>query len=416
MKKFFIAFLILAVTAANVFAEFTFSGRFWGTWDVLAGESGKERTFDENGEVSGVKEIYAPGEFTTKLGYSPNLIQSRLEVTAANEDNTWGGWLRIQESDPTPARAKVWWQPISQVKAILGFNDGFRPFGTFGGLDVHDYLGSKNYTVGDVLPDYSVDQGFTLLLAPIANLKVGVSVPIVAKDSKDKDQPAEVSYRRTAVWVGYTLEGIGTIGAGFKGSSADYTDGDDYKASQLANAESQINVGFDLTAIENLKAQIGFWYPIAQDTDGADVKDIKSQQNPITIALGADYTVPDTFGVRALISTKLGGKTTYDNGGDDDEIGLVFAFTLDPWVNIGIGNAGLSLTLRTTGPSKTGGVDGEDDRLELELTPYFSKTYGGGNFYAGFRLGFSNYFEDKTWDDESGKVTWAIPIGMCYNF
>jgi hypothetical protein len=451
MKKFFIAFLILAVTAANVFAEITFDINLHGRWDVIAGESGKAQ--------SG-KDVYS-GWLTTKVGDSPNLIRSRLNVTAVNEEKTWGGWFRIQPSNPVADEAKLWWQPITQVKVTLG-KQGIRPFGTFGGLDVHDYLTSPKYAVGDVFPEYKTahdagggKHGFVLELAPIANLKFGVVVPIgltTVTKSETKtvtgggekvkgsfiptgesdpvevditlpttsvevtqnvayDQPAEVSFRRTGVWAGYTLEGIGTIGLGFLGSAANYTNGADYKEYGLADAKSQINVGFDLTAIENLKAQIGFWYPIAQKTPAA-----KLRQEPITVALAADYTVPSTFGVRFLFHTKFLGKTEQENEKQNKEDGLVIAFTLDPWVNIGVGNVGLGFGLKSTGASKDGGEGQKDDRIELTATPYFSKSYGGGTFYAGVRIGVSNYTNDEQYKDDYGTLSWGIPVGFQYNF
>jgi hypothetical protein len=413
MKKFFIAFLILAVTAANVFAQVTFSGQLHGRWDVIAGKSGKDG--------SPAEEIYAPGEFTTKLGDAAGgLIRSRFHITAVNEDKTWGGWMRVQTSDPAGAtgQARVWWQPISQVKVVLG-QHGFRPFGTFGGLDVHDYLNSEKYAVGDVFPEYNATQGFALELTPIANLKIGLITPIVS------GEPAEVSYRRFSGWAGYTLEGIGTIGLGFKGSANNYSAVKaSYKDYGLADAQSQINVGFDLTAIENLKAQIGVWYPIAQkallavpSSSPTTYLPTKLRQEPITVALAADYTVPDTFGVRFLFSTKFLGKTEQENEIDNTEDGLIIAFTLDPWVNIGVGNVGLGFGLKSTGASKADDGEGQkDDKLELTATPYFSKSYGGGTFYAGVRIGISNYTNDEQYKDDYGVLSWAIPVGFQYSF
>jgi hypothetical protein len=425
MKKFFVALLVLALAASNVFAEVTFSGGFFGTWDIVSGEGGKD---GEGGTVADADTL-----LKTKLGLSDDLIRTRLQVTATNEEGTWGGWLRIQPSAPTPTQGRLWWQPITQIKMYLGATDIGRPFGQLGNLDVNDYLNAKNAgSVADIFPGIDAEQGFALLLTPIANLKIGVSTPIVAAEkianlgwdfdgdgkvdtsSNPVKQPAEVSYRRIGAWVGYTLDGIGTFGLGFKGSSTDYVDGDHYGQTHLADAKSKLAFGFDLTAIENLQLQIGAAYPLPADIDG-DVDTIDSRQNPITIGLRADYTVESSFGVRALLGVALGGKTTYKVG-DADEDSFILGVTLTPWVNVGVGNIGLSLSLKSTGASKTAGADDMNDHLDFEVTPYFSKSYGGGAFFAGFRLGFSNYFDEKYVDDESGKVTWAVPVGLSYSF
>jgi hypothetical protein len=420
MKKFFIAFLILAVTAGNVFAEITFDGSVFGQWDVIAGKSGKER----NGN-----DVYS-GWLTNRLGLSTDLVRSRFHITAVNEDKTWGAWIRIQESDPTKTQARVWWQPITQVKAVLG-QYGFRPFGTFGGLGVRDYL-NAGAVAGDVLPEYDTgDQGFALELAPIANLKIGLITPIYPEtdtsDPKVPKQPAEYSYRRIGGWVGYTLEGIGTIGAGYKGSAAKYDNAQNYKDYELADAKSQINVGFDLTAIENLKLQIGVSYFLPQkiatptkigsyEIPPGTVK-VKLWQEPISINLAADYTVAGTFGVRALVDVDVAGKVEFEGNVDPYEPGLLFKLALDPWANVGVGTAGLALDLTVTGPGKLAGQDDHGDKLDLVITPYFQKAYGGGTFAVGFRLGFSNYFDDQPGsDDESGTVSWAIPVGLSYSF
>jgi hypothetical protein len=429
MKKFFVALLVLALAASNVFAEFTFSGRFFGTWKIIAGESGKERG------AAGIVDVNSDW-LTTRLGLSDNWIQTRLQVTAANEEGTWGGWFRIQPSDLNPAHGWIWWQPITQIKATLGLIDGFRPFGHIGTLDVHDYLGaaSAGSAVAEIFPAYDAAQGFSLLVTPIANLKIGVSTPIIAKKDKtfpaNEKQPAEVSYRKIGGWVAYTLDGIGTFGLGFKGSSLNFTTFLDYDNGKLADAKSQINFAFDLTAIENLKLQVGVSYPLPADIDGdhgntafEDEDEniisldgtIDSRQNPITIGLRADYTVESSFGVRAMLGVALGGRTTYTSV-DDSEDSFTLGVTLDPWVNVGVGNIGLSLSLQTKGASKIKGADQKDDHLDFEVTPYFSKSYGGGSFYAGFRLGFGNYFDDKDVDDESGKVYWAVPVGLSYSF
>jgi hypothetical protein len=450
MKKFFIAFLILAVTAANVFAQVTYSGELFGRWNVLAGESGKTRS------GAGVEEVYS-GWLTSTLGLSTPYIRSRFHITAVNEDKTWGGWIRIQPSSlggSAQAQARVWWQPIPQVKATLG-QYGFRPFSAFGAYNGRgDYL-EAGAAAAEVIPEYNTGDysGFALELAPIANLKIAVVVPggptsvtkpvktpggsntypVLDEDGDPVDgnfitlpyaettkdvsypQPAEVLFRRTGIWAGYTLEGIGTIGVGFKGSSKDYTTGDDYKDTNLADARSQINVGFDLTAIPNLKLQIGAAYFIPQDTDGKGP--VKSEQTPISINLGAQYELPDTFGVRAMVDVDVAGKTEYEGNTPATEKGLFIAFTLDPWANVGIGKAGLAVDLKVTGPGKLQGVDDHGDKLDLVITPYFQKAYGGGTFTAGFKLGFANFFDDQpTQDDESGKITWAIPVGLSYSF
>jgi hypothetical protein len=409
MKKFFIAFLILAVTAGNVFAEITFGGELFGRWTIVNGASGKD---GNKGDVD--------DELQTDLGLATSLIRPRFNITAVNEDQTWGGKFELRFNEGKPeisledesdeggsisllqtntylSRAWVWWQPISQVKATLGLVDGFRPFGVLWGTEVRDAADTANHAGGggDIFTGVTTDQGFSLDLRPIDNLQIAVGAPI-------KKGLAEDSYRQLRGWAGYTVEGIGTFALGYVGQPQ-YSSKD----------ASEIEFGANITAIPNLQLQFGVSYFLPVDDAATKTKTLTK---PLAIALAWKFGAGD-FGMIGHLLTSFAGKTDYEAAGaKDDEAPFTLGVAVTPYYNVGIGNIGIDLELKLSGSSKVAGNEEKDDQLAWEVTPYFEKAYGGGAFLVGIKVGGSNYTNDKNFDDGYGQIYWAIPVSLRYAF
>jgi hypothetical protein len=398
MKKFFIAFLILAVTAGNVFAQVTYSGELFGTWDIVSGASGKD------GNSRDVDD-----ELQTKLGMQTDKIRSRFNITATNEDKTWGGAIQLRITENATDRAWVWWQPISQVKATLGLVDGFRPFSVLWGKEVHDVADLKNYGGGggDIFSGVSANHGFALQLYPIDNLAITVGAPV-------KNGTAEDSYRQLAGWAGYTVEGIGTFALGYVG-----------KAKKTAGSE--IEFGANITAIPIIQLQLGVSYFLPEDDTplyallGVEANDeygiTGTVTKPLVVSLAWNLGAGD-LGMRGHLKAAFGGKWSGKVAGVDADYEDPFKFgvAITPFYNVGIGNLGIDLELELSGSSKFAGNATDDDQLKWEVTPYFEKAYGGGTFVVGVKVGGSNYTNDKAFDDGYGQIYWAIPVGLHYSF
>jgi hypothetical protein len=416
MKKFFVALLVLALAASNVFAEVSYSGNVWGVVDIVGGSSGKEPTKDADGDIqfdaNGTPIIEdVDDDLQTKLGIQSNQIRSRFNITAANEDNTWGGALQLRFNEGKDDfsntnkavsalqaylnRAWVWWQPIEQVKTTIGLVDGFRPFGVLWGKEVNDAAGTGGFGGGggDIFTGIGANQGFALQLYPIDNLAIAIGAPITKGDAED-------SYRKLSGWVGYTLGDIGTFALGYVG-------GAHYKA------ESEIEFGLNVTAISGVQLQLGVSYFLPED----DAKEAtKTVSKPLVISLAWDVGAGD-FGMRGHLKTSFLGKTEYKAANTkNDETGLAFGIVVTPFYNVGIGTIGVNIGVELTTENTKQGAGQKDDQIKWDITPYFEKSYGGGTFLVGVKIGGSNYLNDEQFKDSYGKMSWAIPVSLNYSF
>jgi hypothetical protein len=402
MKKLLIVLLLFAFAASGVFADVSFSGQGFGTWDVVTGTGG------EGPGATGPVEINPDGDLGTDMHNIWDVGGTRLRfaVDASNEEKTAGLFyqLRLTES-AGPYYGYVWWNPIEMFKITLGFIDGQRPFGVIWGVDFNDAAGNAGLGGGgsDIFSGIAANHGAIIQIRPISNLEVAVGANIGIGDGAYGD--AYDVYARTQAYVGYTIEGIGVAALGFN-SNTGYWD-----ATTSGYNNPNLELAFNLTAIENLTAQLGVHIPFASKSDGID-----SAVDPIKIALAASYG-SDLFGINAHLKTTFGEKVEVA-GFDDPALEGPFSLgvTLTPWYNLGIGKVGLSAQFAFAGTSRSLGTDNDDDTIKWEVSPYFEKPFSGGSFLVGFRIGGSNYTNDKAYDDGTGSIYWGIPVGILYSF
>jgi hypothetical protein len=393
MKKFFVALLVLALAASNVFAEVSYSFEVSGKWSVVQGENGKRAHVSGTGiDVEEYKHQLEPG--------------TSFKVTAANEDNTWGAVLNVLER----ANSWVWWQPISFVKTTFGKIDGYKPFGL---PDDHapfaQAYGFKKFFKGITSTEHA---GVALQLFPIDILEVGVGIPVFIKDDDASGYPIN-DYSSVAAYAKVTLANIGIIGleyAGRKDEKVSDPDWDKIKSAQIA-------LGFQLTALDNLSATIGGYYPLPPPVEAEKV----TVQEPIGIGLAANFKPMDAFSLAVHLKTLFGGNVKYD-GDTEAEKGFEFGLTITPSYALDIGTFGIGLEFALVGSDKEldgGGTltETKNDMVKFAFSPYFKKAYGGGTLTAGATFALENYTVGDLGDSDGiGLLKWSIPVKLVYAF
>ena len=269
-------------------------------------------------------------------------IASNGDKTVAGQNQSWGGWGRtigmdINGSDAegkagfsmsyrnttngdaeTGDNAHFWIKPVDQVKIYAGKVEWNALRGN-ACLPAWDWI-RPSFEVGEdhIFKNYA-GTGLLADIRPMDNLIVYVGVPLTnafssKKDDKSNDEAANV-YKRTQAGFGYTIDGIGTIKAQFRGVNKEKE-----IAGKKYNYTGNVGASFDLTAVENLWVAVGVDYALVDKEMATDDKDVDMK-----IALGASYKISDEFSVMANGKVLLPVNYKKPEGGKDYDTGYQFA-------------------------------------------------------------------------------------------
>mgnify|MGYP004535148799 CR=1 FL=1 len=348
MKKTLIAVAAAAaLTATSAFAEITF-----GAW--LRSITGVA----SNGEdiITGTSNSWG--------GIRP----SRLNVAGTSEDGNAGFKLdmyyntgdNIQVGD----NAYIWVKPASSVQLALGKFDGGETglrgdlcYGSWAWLRPGNWIADDegltfngSHTNGLMAKITPIDGLVAVIQLPVYNDKWGGNnASYVAKTAtEDAKNTIEDTFKNGMYAAAYTIEGLGTLKAGFFGSYAEHKKGETTREYLLANGKNDdgkwvlksdsseepewkynsdtytkdseqigtVNVAFDFNAVENLFVTVGARFGIAD-------KEFKSDNEKMKITAGASYQVSD-----AMKFSVSGGyvqyqdKCTGKDGKDDSAFGI----------------------------------------------------------------------------------------------
>ncbi|WP_287054776.1 outer membrane beta-barrel protein [Treponema sp.] len=332
MKKTLIAVAAAAaLTATSAFAEITF-----GAW--LRSITGVA----SNGEdiVTGTSNSWG--------GMRP----SRLNVAGTSEDGNAGFKLdmyyntgdNIQVGD----NAYIWVKPASSVQLALGKFDGGETglrgdlcYGSWAWLRPGNWIAEDegltfngSHTNGLMAKITPVDGLVAVIQLPVYNDKWGGNNDsYVAKTAtEDAKNTIEDTFKNGMYAAAYTIEGLGTLKAGYFGSYAEHKKGETTREYLLANGQKDgkwvlksdssaepewkynsdtytkdskqigtVNVAFDFNAVENLFVTVGARFGIAD-------KEYKADNEKIKFTAGASYQVSD-----AMKFTVSGGYVQYQD-------------------------------------------------------------------------------------------------------
>jgi hypothetical protein len=406
MKKLIVLSVIFALVAGGVFAV-DVSGTVIGNINVLEGSTGKTAE-DEDGKP-----------VTPDVSSSANLSRVRLEGSGANDEGTFGVWVRVDGFDTTftvgelsgknwegaPYRAYkahgyAWWKPIDQFKLLIGGN----PDGFFGKEGVTAWMFYQTVSdTGVVLPGNAwgggygsyhfrnafyggfADEGALLTITPADMATINIVIPFFPGGK------TEEVFKKTTAQVDLNLD-FGNIALTYKGN--------------LKEGEDQPNLFVSFSgSFDPINIDFGVGYEMAHEvTDEATGKTTTVAQ-PIHVGLGVKYTATDTVGVKFRAMGSLGG---------DDKATDILADVL-PYFVLGDNlTAFVSLGLAMNMP------DEGDSSTAWHFNPYIVVgEEWGAKFVAGIRVWSTFAKDDKdAAGDKLGStyINWAVPIAFNISF
>jgi hypothetical protein len=426
MKKFFIAFLAFALVAGNLFAEVTIGGSFVGLWATKgSSEEGSSLSFGfgpHNGGISGA-------------------IRPRVNVTAVNDEGTFGGWVQLRQGVGDGVHkldflANGWWKPVEPVKFTFGYLwGGYGPIGVALASDDIFAIPFSGRNANYIPWGYEVLNGVHVELTPVEGLYAVVSLPLdnagnlsyngwdtpyyVGKTTNigGKDVVTATAggiFAHTMGRIAYTINGIGTARVTIAGGTGNMTAPTVSPTSvELGSTDTTtIDVGFALTAVENLTVDLGFEYKLASEKiddvtgTGHGTEAGYTYQPPMAVGLRANFS-SGAFKVAGGLAVGFAGKLSPD-GGDAYDVPLTFGVTVNPAFDAGFATIGLVGDVGFTAESKVGGVKLADSVVAWKVIPYLTKNAGGASLNIGFEVGSSTATD--------APINWALPIGFEYYF
>lgn len=430
MKKTLIAVAAAAaLTATSAFAEITF-----GAW--LRSITGVA----SNGEdiVTGTSNSWG--------GMRP----SRLNVAGTSEDGNAGFKLdmyyntgdNIQVGD----NAYIWVKPASSVQLALGKFDGGETglrgdlcYGSWAWLRPGNWIAEDegltfngSHTNGLMAKITPVDGLVAVIQLPVYNDKWGGNNDsYVAKTAtEDAKNTIEDTFKNGMYAAAYTIEGLGTLKAGYFGSYAEHKKGETTREYLLANGQKDgkwvlksdssaepewkynsdtytkdskqigtVNVAFDFNAVENLFVTVGARFGIAD-------KEYKADNEKIKFTAGASYQVSD-----AMKFTVSGGYVQYQDkcvGKDSDKKDNAFSVGagVDYAIMDGL-NAAADLRYKNIGYGKEG-----DDGAISFLVGVTKNVSSNGYIGVGFQGATNGNGLTGIGANKDDDFVWAVPVAL----
>ena len=430
MKKTLIAVAAAAaLTATSAFAEITF-----GAW--LRSITGVA----SNGEdiVTGTSNSWG--------GMRP----SRLNVAGTSEDGNAGFKLdmyyntgdNIQVGD----NAYIWVKPASSVQLALGKFDGGETglrgdlcYGSWAWLRPGNWIAEDegltfngSHTNGLMAKITPVDGLVAVIQLPVYNDKWGGNNDsYVAKTAtEDAKNTIEDTFKNGMYAAAYTIEGLGTLKAGYFGSYAEHKKGETTREYLLANGQEDgkwvlksdssaepewkynsdtytkdskqigtVNVAFDFNAVENLFVTVGARFGIAD-------KEYKPDNEKIKFTAGASYQVSD-----AMKFTVSGGYVQYQ----DKCVGKVSdkkdnAFSVGAGVDYAIMdglNAAADLRYKNIGYGKD-----KDEGAISFLVGVTKNVSSNGYIGVGFQGATNGNGLTGIGANKNDDFVWAVPVAL----
>ena len=406
MKKTLIAVAAAAaLTATSAFAEITFGA--WLRVITGVGSNGEDVVMGTTNSWGGVRPARLNAAGTSEDGKAGFKLDFYFD-----NDEIWGHDKNIRIGD----NGYLWVKPIDQIQLSIGKFDGgetgFRGDFCYGSWN---WLRPFNWIVDDEGLTFrgSHTDGLMARITPIDNLVVLVQLPVmsakwggnnngyVAKtETEDAKNTAADVFKNAAYMASYSIEGVGTLKAGFFGADDEKTvEGKKY------NQTGTVNVAFDLNAVENLHVTVGAFFDIAD-------KEMGEWHEKMKFTAGASYQVSDAmkFSVSGGY-VKYMGKCSWLGNKDN-------AFGIGAGVDYVIMD-GLTLNADVRYKNVGYGKKGDDGSVSF-LAGVVKSVGGNASLQAGFQ-GSTNGCGLVQADTgipaiEKDDFVWAIPVGLSVFF
>ena len=406
MKKTLIAVAAAAaLTATSAFAEITFGA--WLRVITGVGSNGEDVVMGTTNSWGGVRPARLNAAGTSEDGKAGFKLDFYFD-----NDEIWEHDNNIRIGD----NGYLWVKPIDQIQLSIGKFDGgetgLRGDFCYGSWN---WLRPYNWIVDDEGLTFrgSYKDGLMARITPIDNLVVLVQLPVMSAkwggnnagyvkktETEDAKNTAADVFKNAAYMASYSIEGVGTLKAGFFGADEEKTvEGKKY------NQTGTVNVAFDLNAIENLYVTVGAFFDIADKETGEWHEKMK-------FTAGASYQVSD-----AMKFSVSGGYVKYMDKciwlGNKDN-----AFGIGAGVDYVIMD-GLTLNADVRYKNVGYGKKGDDGSVSF-LAGVVKSVGGNASLQAGFQ-GSTNGCGLVQADTgipavEKDDFVWAIPVGLSVFF
>ena len=338
-----------------------------------------------------------------------NYLKTAIEMADQNDEGTIGGNARLEVEVTETAfaftpRATVWWQPIPNIRLLLGSIDEFGLTDIVGwgyhANDAEEYVVmTKSYYAGEIFANntgfYSGTGsewvGTALSVSPFYGLTLTLAVPygrirtfeIIGQENETGTDGARLNvnggfaqntaaeiYEKTQAQIAYEIWGVGKAVVSFAGGGngkleekADLT----IEAGDLTNERNGLRyegvfyranahtifASFFLTALEDIgmyiNVGVGYTLPVkATGLTGTATAPLSSPvdltyQMPIAAGLGFSYGT-DLVGVKAQLAATFGGKATATSSeGASFDVPTKLGFGVLPYFTAGIFKINLNL-------------------------------------------------------------------------
>ena len=443
MKKTLIAVAAAAaLTATSAFAEITFGAWLRSITGVASnGEDIITGTSNSWGGMRPSRLNVAGTSEDGNVGFKLDVYFQATKAQTVNADGTFGGSTQVLEVGDN---AYLWVKPASSVQLALGKFDGGET-GLRGDLcyGSWNWLRPNNWIENDegLTFNGSHTDGLMAKITPIDGLVAVIQLPVYNSDwggynnayqketvvygvKIDAKYTIEDTFKNGMYAAAYTIEGVGTLKAGFFGSYAEKnkkttkkvleaSEADDYesigkllkskdKLDAAAKDSKQIgtvNVAFDLNAVENLYVTVGARFGIAD-------KEFAAGNEKMKITAGASYQVSD-----AMKFSVSGGYVQYQDkyvgkAGDEKDNAFGIGAGVDYVIMDGL-NAAADIRYKNIGYGKNG-----DDGALSFLVGVTKNVSSNGYIGVGFQGATNGCGLAGIKANANDDFVWAIPVAL----
>ncbi len=411
MKKTLIAVAAAAaLTATSAFAEITFGA--WLRVITGVGSNGEDVVMGTTNSWGGIRPSRVNVAGTSEdgnAGFKLDVYFNATKAQVVKADGTFDGSTQVLEVGDN---AYIWVKPASSVQLALGKFDGGET-GLRGDLCYGSWawLRPCNWIADDegLTFNGSHTDGLMAKITPIDGLTAVIQLPVYNSDwggynnayqketavdgvKIDAKYTIEDTFKNGMYAAAYTIEGVGTLKAGFFGADNEKTvNGKKY------NQTGTINVAFDLNAIENLYVTVGARFGIAD-------KEFKEENEKMKITAGASYQVSDAMkfsvsGGYVQYQDKCVGKT-----GDKKDNAFSVGAGVDYAIMDGL-NAAADVRYKNIGYGKEG-----DDGAISFLVGVTKNVSSNGYIGLGFQGATNGCGLKGISANAADDFVWAIPV------
>ena len=440
MKKTLIAVAAAAaLTATSAFAEITFGAWLRSITGVASnGEDILTGTSNSWGGIRPSRLNVAGTSEDGNAGFKLDVYFNATKAQTVNADGTFGGSTQVLEVGDN---AYIWVKPASSVQLALGKFDGGETglrgdfcYGSWNWLRPGNWIAEDegltfrgSHTDGLMAKITPVDGLVAVIQLPVYNGTWGgynnayQKETVIDGEKIDSKYTIEDTFKNGMYAAAYSIEGLGTLKAGYFGSYAEKNkkstkkvivakNEDNYEsvgklleskeildpAAKDSKQIGTVNVAFDLNAVENLYVTVGAFFGIAD-------KEYKADNEKIKFTAGASYQVSD-----AMKFSVSGGYVQYQDkctGKDEkDDSAFGIGAGVDYVIMDGL-NAAADLRYKSN-------AGGDSDGAISFLVGVTKNVSSNGYIGVGFQGATNGNGLTGIGANKNDDFVWAVPVAL----